>query len=818
VVTDLNRLGSQIADLERKRTEAGQGIVDCDGQRKVVEEELETEKKNYMTQRLENEAEMAIRKSDLAVFDFILNMTACKGSEAASQFLQMPASNLRICNGKEGAELHWEDAKVQAKMETMMTKGAKFAIREALTQDAITLSSLSLLESGEDPETTATTTTTMILTVASPTVAPQTAPPAGGQWKKCTDGKPDCGLLHDTMSMQWGKFKDLVDELQVELDKNEDMWEELKEDLNDQLTSIAATRTSMQELLAETISNLNADMDERTEKDTAERELRHEYEKRMAEYKARITEILFTNICAVRKVRNAVMKFSDTSPPSKITDCDISDWVAGECSVPCDDGCPQPDPYACGGWQSLTREPIVPPNEFGIKCPPLTNKKKCNQIKCPVDCVMSEWSTWSKCTKECEGGVQGKTRAIITKPKNGGKFCDTVQESRSCNTGSCDRDCTLHDWTDWSPCSMACGGGLQTRIRTVDVPIRGQDKCPKTTSGLRSGEKMCNEQDCVGDEICVAKQDLIMAIDASGSLRESGFEIVRKFAANLTQRYVAEYYGDSDMQVGALVFGNGHLEPDGTIRNAVNVHDLTTDIGAVKTAIEELTWQKGFTNLAQAFALSDKMLTEGGRADAQSAVLVLWDGKPSFKFQTQVKAKALHDKNVMIFMAPITSSKGDELDFLKHKLASQPWPTNFVRIPGLLDLKHNPDVFEKEIVAKFCPEAISPSKLAMQENTAGYMLIHEGGYPSDACGQWYDLGQQESIDDCANAARSMNQMAFSWGVGRYQGDHCYSEAVAVTQAKWDQWQLNRTGPACPGGGWEPNVYYDTYAIKPAVPV
>merc|ERR1719262_724055 len=188
---------------------------------------------------------------------------------------------------------------------------------------------------------------------------------------------------------------------------------------------------------------------------------------------------------------------------------------------------------------------------------------------------------------------------------------------------------------------MACGGGLQTRIRTVDVPIRGQGKCPKQTSGLRSGNRMCNEQDCVGDEICIAEQDLLIAIDGSGSLRSSGFEIVRNFAANLTQRYVAEFYGESDMQVGSILFGNGHLEPDGTITQAINVIDLTTDVAAVKSAIEPLTWQKGFTNLAQAFALADKMLTEGGRQSAQSAVLVLWDGKPSFQFQTAVKAKAL---------------------------------------------------------------------------------------------------------------------------------------------------------------------------------
>ena len=86
--------------------------------------------------------------------------------------------------------------------------------------------------------------------------------------------------------------------------------------------------------------------------------------------------------------------------------------------------------------------------------------------------------------------MQGKTRTvIITKPRNGGKLCDTIQESRQCNTGSCDRDCARHEWIDWSPCSMACGGGLQTRIHKVDVPIRSQGKCPEQTSSFRS--KLC---------------------------------------------------------------------------------------------------------------------------------------------------------------------------------------------------------------------------------------------------------------------------------------------------------------------------------------
>merc|ERR550532_1021769 len=110
------------------------------------------------------------------------------------------------------------------------------------------------------------------------------------------------------------------------------------------------------------------------QKNDQSHELERSYKKRMAECKAKVEEILFTNICAVRKVRNAVMSHSTVSPPARISDCDVGDWVAAECSVDCDDGCPQDDPYACGGWQTLTREVVVAPNSVGIKCPALETK------------------------------------------------------------------------------------------------------------------------------------------------------------------------------------------------------------------------------------------------------------------------------------------------------------------------------------------------------------------------------------------------------------------------------------------------------------
>jgi len=241
----------------------------------------------------------------------------------------------------------------------------------------------------------------------------------------------------------------------------------------------------------------------------------------MSKCKKRIEWIFFQDFCAYLVIRAQVMKESSVSPPEKIVDCDITPYVPGECSVLCDDECPdKTNPYGCGGWQTLTRTILVKPNEFGVKCPELSRKRKCNQFKCPVDCVMSKWSGWSKCSKACEGGTKGRTRSIITKPKNGGMSCNTAQESRACNTGSCDRNCKLKKWSKWSPCSVACGGGFSERWRRVRIPIRGNGKCPKPSSRIRYGIKKCNTHGCKGDEVCVAKQDLVLAIDASGSLRE----------------------------------------------------------------------------------------------------------------------------------------------------------------------------------------------------------------------------------------------------------------------------------------------------------
>ena len=53
------------------------------------------------------------------------------------------------------------------------------------------------------------------------------------------------------------------------------------------------------------------------------------------------------------------------------------------------------------------------------------------------DCVVSGWSTWSGCSAECGGGEQSRTRTVLTPASNGGAECPILIENQACNTLSC---------------------------------------------------------------------------------------------------------------------------------------------------------------------------------------------------------------------------------------------------------------------------------------------------------------------------------------------------------------------------------------------
>ena len=65
----------------------------------------------------------------------------------------------------------------------------------------------------------------------------------------------------------------------------------------------------------------------------------------------------------------------------------------------------------------------------------LINKQKNEST--PIDCLMTNWSSWSSCSKTCNGGFSTRSRKIKEQPSQDGLPCASQDERKDCNTESC---------------------------------------------------------------------------------------------------------------------------------------------------------------------------------------------------------------------------------------------------------------------------------------------------------------------------------------------------------------------------------------------
>jgi len=816
VTRDIMRLIEQINDLERIESEAIEGISQKEQEIQDVEALLEKETKLYNIEYAENAAELTIRQNDLDVFQFILVFTKCEDATSLTQ--------TRVCETQCGRKtFRFEEKATAEKYSKMLTPRAKKSIDQILrsvesssflqqpTTDNITTVPPPKTEvAGEDGKPC-----TMALAKDTMAVCPGGMGGAGDMcMRSCGPDPIDCGLLHDKLSLMWGEYKDKVDELTMEMMKNQVEFEELKMNLNAQIRLLVAAKARFQQLLAEARANLAADRVELKQKYHQKKVLNTAYCAYMDACKARIQWILYQDMCAIKTVRNAVLENSTRCPADQIADCDLDAWTKHECSVSCDDSCDPAQPFKCGGWAKMTRNVVIQPDDCGLKCPTQEKYLRCGQYPCPINCHMSEWSGWSGCTAECEGGLQSHTRNIMVKPKNGGTQCNTVEESRPCNTMSCDRDCRLQRWTDFTPCSVACGGGFQESFRHVLIPTRGEGKCPLDHSSYRYQKRECNVHSCNGDEICIAKQDLVIGLDGSGSVRESGFKILKAYAETLLKRYQMAYFGEPAMRIGVMLFGNGIIMPDGkTVSPARNLQKLTGSMDQVTAAVSGAPFKKGFTNMAQAFSMAEDMFIKGARKDAQQSVMLITDGKPSFAFMTNEMVEQLDDKGIMRYFVCV-NNQGPQSDAMKQMKmwASQPWETNMIHVQGLTLLEADNDLWAERALTKFCPLAYSPANAYHEETTYGYAHVKDSGWCGEKMSSNILSKEVDNAEQCAALAGGAGKQSFMLGAFFRRG-WCIGGTMSVDEAQYNEWQNSKVDPKCPDG-WKSSMLYDFYALQP----
>jgi len=835
VTRDIMRLIEQINDLERIESEALEGISSKEQEIIDAEALLDEQTKLYNIEYAENKADLTIKQNDLDVFAFILKFTKCKDATSLSQ------THAKVCEMKSGRKtILYADSGTASQYKKIIDQNprAKKSIDQILRSVEAEKLKGSLLQ-----QPVLSNSTTPNIPASKESVVGEDGKPCLGAagagkdgasmgnedecMKSCGPEPPDCALLHDKLSLMWGEYKDKVDELTMEMMKNEVLFTEMKENLNAQIRMLVAAKARFQMLLAEARANMAADRTELKEKYRQKAKLDRQYFHFMGLCKKRIQWIMYQDMCAIKVVRNAVLVNSTVCPSDAISDCDLGAWTKHSCTVRCDDTCNPNQPFKCGGWAKMTREVVAAPDKCGLKCPLLERQIRCGQYKCPIDCSESRWSGWSKCTAECEGGLQSHTRAIITKPKNGGRQCNTVEESRPCNSMSCDRDCKLQRWTQYTPCSVACGGGFQLAKRHVLIPTRGEGKCPKAGSRYRLKRRQCNTHNCNGDEICIANQDLVIAVDGSGSVRENGFNILKRYTKTLIGRYKTRYFGEDAMRIGIVLFGNGVLMPNPMggskeiVSPAILAQKITNDKAKILKAVDGLPFKKGFTNMAQAFSLAEDMFIKGARKSAQQSVMLVTDGKPSFAFMTNEMVEQLDDKSIMRYFV-VVNNQGPNSDAMKQmqRWASQPWETNLIHVQGLAMLDADMDLWGERAMTKFCPLAVSPSTHEYEEKVYGYAHVKDSGY----CGvlkKKTRLLSTTATDAaaCAALAGGANMQSFALGTFFRRG-YCIGGTMQITEKIYADWVKDKQEPKCTETnedgkqGWSSSMLYDFYAMEP----
>ncbi|KAG9345217.1 hypothetical protein JZ751_009762 [Albula glossodonta] len=77
-------------------------------------------------------------------------------------------------------------------------------------------------------------------------------------------------------------------------------------------------------------------------------------------------------------------------------------------------------------------------------------------IPCPQDCVVSEFSPWTACSKTCGMGLQNRVRGVLAPPLFGGSACPNLTEFQTCQPGACQGEESMYSLKvgAWSTCSL----------------------------------------------------------------------------------------------------------------------------------------------------------------------------------------------------------------------------------------------------------------------------------------------------------------------------------------------------------------------------
>jgi len=735
---------AKAAAARAEKLRASAEITFIDGKQPVVVQDLKTHNDQCAEDIAGLEGQLAIVNQDLQVMGLILNMTKC--SEDGKLFLQ---TELKCCKHKNHTTLLLSQSSPLSQLKSGV---AQFLLGENFPEERLAVTESMALEQQEDaplgdyfvlynePELSGLVSVTsktsktagLVTSTPMPVAAPKVCPHVAG--KKCTiTDSPACPKINRKFLKIDSGIKAKKKELETDLMMKRKFCKAGTDKMEAEIADLDTLRTSEETNVAKATGEIN-------EAETTLGKMQKRFDKLTGEYVAELEgctvyeendDIQYelvedagtcankiheyeAEICGLKKIRMELAKLQgDDIYMSDVIDCEVSDWIEGDCSQPCG-----------SGIMTKKRTIKVNPNENGAKCPPLEIDEVCNPNPCPVDCKVDEWQEWSACSASCGTGVKERIRSVLKHAAFGGTPCDSTNEDESCNTQSCDQDCILAEWCEWTACDKECGGGSQSRVRHIATEASGEGHCAGEESNARLQFQDCNTQTC--EEVimglnetrpyvlCNAKLDVILVVDGSGSLGEDGWEAV--VAAS---KRVAETFGsdDSEVEMAMLLFSGPksyfgldvctgfEAAPPGwddlTDCSMTWVSHYTDDTEEIEKAIDEMQWPGGTTLTAKALQVAEAEMANG-RDDAQTVIVVVTDGVPSDADDVPVISKYLrkNTKLIWVLVGPDVGQYRQQVE----KWATKPGEKHVMEVHNVTMLPEPETI--NAIVADFCPELV----------------------------------------------------------------------------------------------------------------
>jgi hypothetical protein len=221
IVSDLGRIGAEMSNLDRVKASSNACIAEAKQNVQAIEEKKKWPKAAYKREFALDDAELTVRKNDLAVGEFIMKVTKCDPKKAGKKFMMLQQSS----DEQDQSVVEFLDDDVQAKLSTMLHDKSKGLLDRAMQasflgkkvlgaelegtvdvdtddyEDAASDDDISFIqESSECAMSLAQTEST----------GPANVPPKKKQSRKCSRGRVNMCLINDNMSLMWGEMKDAV--------------------------------------------------------------------------------------------------------------------------------------------------------------------------------------------------------------------------------------------------------------------------------------------------------------------------------------------------------------------------------------------------------------------------------------------------------------------------------------------------------------------------------------------------------------------------------------------------------------------------------